>query len=121
MQLRHCWQRPRLSPFAVSPGPNIMPLWRDGEGRCPRIATLSIWPNKSLPANGDSILSWRSQRIVEKAGEYAEAFALRGYEVVQLAAAQEAMIQTDLPLTFACFDRRLNLAAKLLNMKIIQL
>ncbi|MDZ7662778.1 type II toxin-antitoxin system VapC family toxin [Thiohalophilus sp.] len=58
-----------------------------------------------------------TQAVVEKAGEYAEAFALRGYDAVQLASAHEAMTQTDLPVTFACFDRRLNQAAKLLAMK----
>lgn len=58
-----------------------------------------------------------SQTVVEKAGEYAEAFALRGYDAVQLATAHEALVQTDLPVTFACFDRRLNQAAKLLGLK----
>ena len=51
---------------------------------------------------------------------YAEAFALRGYDSVQLAAAHNLQEQFDLPLTFACFDRRLNQAAQLLQLEVIQ-
>jgi hypothetical protein len=51
---------------------------------------------------------------------YAEAFALRGYDSVQLAAAHILQEQFDLPLTFACFDRRLNQAARLLQLEVIQ-
>jgi predicted nucleic acid-binding protein len=39
------------------------------------------------------------------------AIALSGYDSVQLAAAHNLHEQFDLPLTFACFDRRLNQAA----------
>ncbi len=60
-----------------------------------------------------------SQPLVEKAGVYAEAFALRGYDSVQLAAAQLLHEQFALPLTFACFDRRLNQAAQLLQLKLL--
>lgn len=38
---------------------------------------------------------------------------LRGYESVQLAAAHQLNGHFALPLTFACFDRRLNQAAKI--------
>lgn len=58
------------------------------------------------------------QTIVEKAGEFADVFALRGYDAVHLASAHRAMTETGQALTFACFDIRLNRAAKLLEMGI---
>lgn len=61
-----------------------------------------------------------TQPLVEKAGVYAEAFSLRGYDSVQLAAAHSLHEQFALPLTFACFDRRLNQAAQLLQMEVLQ-
>jgi predicted nucleic acid-binding protein len=61
-----------------------------------------------------------TQPLVEKAGRFADVFALRGYDSVQLAAAHELDQSTDQPLTFACFDRRLNQAAQLLQLKILQ-
>ncbi|MFN9660306.1 MAG: type II toxin-antitoxin system VapC family toxin [Cyanobacteriota bacterium] len=57
--------------------------------------------------------------LVEKAGVFAEAFALRGFDSVQLAAAYQLHEQFALPLTFACFDRRLNQAAKLLQLEVL--
>lgn len=60
-----------------------------------------------------------TQPLVEKAGIFSEAFALRGYDSVQLAAAHQLHEQFALPLTFACFDRRLNQAAKLLKLKVL--
>ena len=57
-----------------------------------------------------------SQAVVARAGEYADAFALRGYDAVQLAAAAETLAATGQELTFACFDRRLNKSARLLGM-----
>ena len=50
---------------------------------------------------------------------FSEAFALRGYDSVQLAAAHQLHEQFALPLTFACFDRRLNQAAKLLKLEVL--
>jgi len=61
-----------------------------------------------------------TQPLVEKAGRFADVFALRGYDSVQLAAAHELDQSTDQPLTFACFDRRLNQAAQLLQLEILQ-
>lgn len=60
-----------------------------------------------------------TQPLVEKAGVFAEAFVLRGYDSVQLAAAHQLHEQFALPLTFACFDRRLNQAAKLLQLELL--
>jgi predicted nucleic acid-binding protein len=56
------------------------------------------------------------QPLVERAGDYADLFALRGYDSIQLAAAFEAGRISQMPICFACFDTRLNKAAKLLGM-----
>ncbi len=60
-----------------------------------------------------------NQPLVEKAGVYAEAFALRGYDSVQLAGAHSLQQQLSIPLTFACFDTRLNRAAQLLQLEVL--
>ena len=59
-----------------------------------------------------------SQSVVDRAGDYADAFALRGYDAVQLAAAQELAIALPDATTFACFDARLNQAARALGMLV---
>lgn len=59
-----------------------------------------------------------SQSVVERAGDYADTFALRGYDAVQLAAAQELAIALPAATTFACFDARLNKAARALGMVV---
>lgn len=59
--------------------------------------------------------------LLQSAAELAEAFSLRAYDSVHLAAARYLQQHTTLPLVFACFDKRLNLAAKMLGMQIIQL
>ena len=56
-----------------------------------------------------------SQTLVETAGRFADAFALRGYDSVQLAAAHVLKGSTARPLIFASYDRRLNQAAQLLQ------
>ena len=58
--------------------------------------------------------------LSRRAGEYADTFALRGYDSVQLAAAFEVGRISQSPLFFACFDTRLNKAAKLLGMLCFQ-
>jgi len=65
------------------------------------------------------VISEVTQPLVEKAGMYAEAFALRGYDSVQLAAAHNLHEQFALPLAFACFDRRLSQAAALLQLEVL--
>ena len=57
-----------------------------------------------------------TQAVVARAGDFADTFALRGYDSVQLAAAYEAKQVSGLPLTFACFDSRLNKVAQVLGM-----
>ncbi|NQV10406.1 MAG: type II toxin-antitoxin system VapC family toxin [Cyanobacteria bacterium] len=60
-----------------------------------------------------------NQQLVETAGRFADGFALRGYDSVQLAAAHELHVNTEQPLTFASYDRRLNQAAQLLQLEVL--
>lgn len=60
-----------------------------------------------------------SQTIVERAGDFAEAFALRGDDAVHLASAAEVQERTGHKLRFACFDKRLNKAAAILDMEVL--
>jgi uncharacterized protein len=60
-----------------------------------------------------------TQALVELAGEYAEVFALRGYDSVQLASASQTATLTQNPVCFASFDLRLNKAAKALGMSLL--
>lgn len=59
-----------------------------------------------------------TQPVVERAGEFAETFALRGYDSVQLAAAYEILAVAPGEVTFSCFDNRLNKAAKVLGLDV---
>ncbi len=61
-----------------------------------------------------------TQTLVELAGDYADTFALRGYDSVQLAAARIVQESSDEPLRFACFDERLCKAAKILGMQVVE-
>jgi predicted nucleic acid-binding protein len=60
-----------------------------------------------------------SQELVELAGDYADTFALRGYDSVQLASAHETARITQTTVLFACFDLRLNKAAKALGLQCL--
>jgi predicted nucleic acid-binding protein len=60
-----------------------------------------------------------SQPVVERAGDYADTFALRGYDSVQLAAAYEAGRIAETAIDFTCFDTRLNKAAQVLGMRAV--
>lgn len=57
-----------------------------------------------------------TQPLVELAGEYADTFALRGYDSVQLAAARTLQDMAGEEVQFACFDARLGKAARVLGM-----
>ena len=59
-----------------------------------------------------------SQLLVEQAGEFADTFALRGYDSVQLASAYLTQQRVQQTVTFACFDKRLSKAAKILGLAI---
>lgn len=61
-----------------------------------------------------------TQTLVEQAGEFADTFALRGYDSVQLAAAHQVQTATSGALCFACFDTRLKKAAKVLGMQVLE-
>ena len=56
-----------------------------------------------------------TQPLAELAGEYAEAFALRAYDSVQLAAVTTLHRETSGNVCFACFDSRLMKAARVLG------
>ena len=60
-----------------------------------------------------------SQPLVETAGRFADVFALRGYDSVQLAAAHELHVNAEQTVLFACYDRRLNQAAQLLQLEVL--
>ncbi len=66
----------------------------------------------------DFLVADVTQSVVEIAGEFADTFALRGYDSVQLATARFIQQETELPMQFACFDKRLNRAALLLGMEV---
>ncbi|AGM40540.1 PilT protein domain-containing protein [Spiribacter salinus M19-40] len=57
--------------------------------------------------------------ITETAGEYTEAFGLRAYDAIQLASAMRLRAQSDVPVSFACFDQRLNQAARVLGFELL--
>lgn len=61
-----------------------------------------------------------SQTLVELAGDYADTFALRGYDSVQLASARTLQQAAGDAFCFACFDTRLNNAARVLGMQVLQ-
>ena len=54
--------------------------------------------------------------LVELAEEYADTFALCGYDSVQLAAARTLQDMAGEEIQFACFDSRLGKAARMLGM-----
>ena len=59
-----------------------------------------------------------TQTLVELAGDYAEAFALRAYDSVQLAAVQTVHREVPGEVRFACFDTRLLKAAQVLGIEL---
>lgn len=68
------------------------------------------WPKISQVQLDDALL--------ERAADLAEGFALRGYDSVHLAAADRIKAAIGDRLVFACFDDRLNRAAKLLGLRL---
>lgn len=57
------------------------------------------------------------QAVVERAGDHAEAFALRAYDAVQLATLDELHRSLPGEVRFACADRRLLGAARVLGIE----
>ncbi len=62
-----------------------------------------------------------NESIFELAGDYTETFGLRAYDSVQLACAQRLNISLGGQMTFCCFDKTLNNAARVLGMKVLEL
>ncbi|MEZ5452902.1 MAG: type II toxin-antitoxin system VapC family toxin [Thiothrix sp.] len=61
-----------------------------------------------------------TEMLIKRAANLADQFGLRGYDSVYLAAAEAISLQVmPQPLIFACFDSKLNDAAKALGMTII--
>jgi uncharacterized protein len=56
------------------------------------------------------------EAMIRRAGEHAEAFELRGYDALHLAAAESLLVASRTPVTFACYDARLSSAAQKLGM-----
>ena len=59
------------------------------------------------------------QALAQRASELAEAFALRAYDSVHLAAADLLLKQSGIDVAFACFDRKLNHAAMVLGLPLV--
>jgi len=57
--------------------------------------------------------------MLRRAGHLAEAFALRGYDSVHLAAAEYVQLQAGERIVFHCFDERLNRAASGLGLELL--
>jgi len=60
-----------------------------------------------------------TQALLLRAGELAEAFALRAYDSVHLAAAQCLYEESPETVVFACYDGKLNRAAEVLGMNLL--
>ena len=58
-----------------------------------------------------------TQELCERAAAHAEVFALRAYDGVQLAGADMLRERAGAEVGFACFDRRLNQAARILGLQ----
>lgn len=60
-----------------------------------------------------------TQDLVELAGAYADAFALRAYDAVQLAAVHSLHRELPDEVQFACYDHRLVNAARVLGIEVV--
>lgn len=59
--------------------------------------------------------------LLQLAGQYSQTLGLRAYDSVQLACAKNTHLALAGNLTFCCFDKDLNNAAKVLGMKVLDL
>jgi len=59
------------------------------------------------------------QSLLNRASELAKAFALKAYDSVHLAAADLLLKEATETVIFACFDKRLNRAAKILGFQLL--
>jgi predicted nucleic acid-binding protein len=60
-----------------------------------------------------------SDSLLQQAADFTEAFSLRAYDSVHLAAADDLQKQSNTKVTFACFDHKLNQAAKIIGLALI--
>ena len=60
-----------------------------------------------------------NQNLLERASEFAKAFALKAYDSVHLAAADLLLKTTRESIVFGCFDKKLNQAAKIIGFGLI--
>lgn len=60
-----------------------------------------------------------SASLLRRAATLAEAFSLRAYDSVHLAAADMLQKQTRQQVVFACFDQRLNQSARVLGLELL--
>lgn len=82
----------------------------------PRDASALAQTRQAFAARwADFVVVEVNQPLVELAGDYAEAFALRAYDSVQLASLQTLRLQSGEDVRFACFDSRLAKAAAVLG------
>ncbi len=79
------------------------------------IETLKEALKKDCPAFGIVELT---QSVAELAASYADLFALRGFDSIQLASAKALQMKATDPVHFACFDQRLLQASAVLGMQI---
>jgi len=70
------------------------------------------WPRYAI-VNSDPAM-------LRRAADMAEAFALRAYDSVHLAAAEYIANGVDQPVTFLCFDRKLCQAASVLRLQLME-
>ena len=64
-------------------------------------------------------ITWAEAMAGMARRQFADAFALRGYDSVQLAAAHELHVSAEQPVVFASYDSRLNQAAQLLQLEVL--
>jgi len=76
---------------------------------------------------GEFIADWENylqiettRSVLERAGELAEAFSLRAYDSVHLAAAQLLHENSEETVVFACYDCRLNQSAGILGLDLLE-
>ena len=81
-----------------------------------------LMTNVSPNSKATGPIRWSSkveEHIVRSAAEIAFTYGLRAYDSLQLAAARYFHEQSGEPLTFACFDKRLNAAARSSGLKLL--
>lgn len=60
-----------------------------------------------------------NQELLERASDFTKAFGLKAYDSVHLAAADLLLKTTKENITFGCFDKKLNQAAKIIGFNLV--